>query len=208
MFIIDSEKHKALAAETEGDDDSQMNMDDGKVSTSLQQEATKSNNEPRLSKKCKSETDDEEEKVTDDERALTNCQNATKGVCGPKQSQEQRQEELESDEWAAKVEPCQLLCKGCCSWVVLSKSQDFKTKDWEVHKKKCVLITGTFSVWTCTATKRIAAFFKKKDQSPSPIQESKSLEPSDLQLLKITYKTKKLPMVNVKDCHNNCTTAH
>ena len=72
--------------EKESDGDSQTNMDDGKASTSTWQEATKSNDEPRQSKKRKSKIDDEEEMETDDKRALTNHQNATKGGCGPKQS--------------------------------------------------------------------------------------------------------------------------
>ena len=37
---------------------------------------------------------------------------------------------------------------------MLSKSQDFKTKDSEVHKKTYALITGTITVQTRTETEQ------------------------------------------------------
>lgn len=235
-ITIDSEKRKTPITERESDGDSLMSTDDRKASTSTRQEAPKSSDEPRQSKKRKGEKDDEEEMETDDENALTNRQNAAKGGRGPKRSQKQRQEELESDEWAVKVEPRRLLCKGCRSWVVLSKSRDFETKDWEVHKKKCAPITGTITVRTRTETKqsapavchgsvrnengllitvqpkgvgKIMSFFKKKDSSPLPAQVStEATEASEVQPPKITYKTKKLPMVSTNEYHKICTDTH
>lgn len=59
-----------------------------------------------------------------------------------KSSSDERALELLKDPRLSAVEPRQVLCRMCGSWIKLFKHTDFSAANWRVHAEKCEIRTG------------------------------------------------------------------